>query len=70
MAAWAWAHSSSPVKGSICEACITGGGKVLACGNGGTCVPQLGTTQTLDTLGDRMMYRFAIRHFADHDRAV
>jgi hypothetical protein len=41
-----------------------------ACGNGGQCVPQAGTTQTLDTLGDRMMYRFAIRHFADHDRAV
>ena len=44
--------------------------QTLACGNGGTCVPQLGTTQTLDTLGDRLMYRFAIRHFADHDRAV
>ena len=42
----------------------------LACGNGGTCVPQLGTTQTLDSLGDRLMYRFAIRHFSDHDRAV
>lgn len=42
----------------------------LACGNGGQCVPQTGTTQTLDTLGDRMMYRFAVRHFADHDRAV
>jgi hypothetical protein len=42
----------------------------LACGNGGQCVPQSGTTQTLDTLGDRMMYRFAIRHFSDHDRAV
>ena len=42
----------------------------LACGNGGQCVPQQGTTQTLDTLGDRMMYRFAIRHFSDHDRAV
>ena len=42
----------------------------LACGNGGQCVPQSGTTQTLDTLGDRMMYRFAVRHFADHDRAV
>ena len=42
----------------------------FACGNGGTCVPQSGTTQTLDTLGDRLMYRFAIRHFADHDRAV
>jgi hypothetical protein len=43
----------------------------LTCsGSGGTCVPQSGTSQTLDTLGDRMMYRFAIRHFADHDRAV
>ena len=35
-----------------------------------SCVPQPGTTQTLDVLGDRLMYRFAIRHFADHDRAV
>ncbi|MGB9199560.1 MAG: choice-of-anchor D domain-containing protein [Terriglobales bacterium] len=43
----------------------------LSCGVGfGTCVVQPGTTQELDTLGDRMMYRFAIRHFADHDRAV
>jgi hypothetical protein len=42
----------------------------LACGNGGTCVPQSGTPQTLDTLGDRLMYRFPVRHFADHDRAV
>jgi len=39
----------------------------VACGS---CVPQLGTSQKLDTLGDRPMYRFAIRHFADHDRAV
>jgi Abnormal spindle-like microcephaly-assoc'd, ASPM-SPD-2-Hydin len=42
----------------------------LACGTGGTCVPQAGTSQTLDTLGDRLMYRFAVRHFSDHDRAV
>lgn len=43
----------------------------LSCGSGfATCVPQPGTTQQLDTLGDRMMYRFAIRHFSDHDRAV
>jgi len=43
----------------------------LSCGSGfGTCVPQPGTTQRLDTLGDRLMYRFAIRHFPDHDRAV
>jgi hypothetical protein len=39
----------------------------LSCG---TCVPQPGTSQQLDTLGDRLMYRFAIRHFSDHDRAV
>jgi hypothetical protein len=39
----------------------------LACGG---CVPQPGTSQQLDTLGDRLMYRFAIRHFSDHDRAV
>jgi len=39
----------------------------LACSD---CVPQSGTSQTLDTLGDRMMYRFAIRRFPDHDRAV
>ena len=42
----------------------------MACTNGGQCIPQGGTTQTLDSLGDRLMYRFAIRHFADHDRAV
>jgi hypothetical protein len=42
----------------------------LACGNAGDCIPQEGTTQDLDSLGDRMMYRFAIRHFSDHDRAV
>jgi len=42
----------------------------LACGNGGTCVPQKGTTQLLDTLGDRLMYRMGYRKFADHERLV
>ena len=44
--------------------------QTMACTNGGQCIPQAGVTQTLDSLGDRLMYRFAIRHFADHDRAV
>ena len=36
---------------------------VRACNNGnGTCIPQPGTTTLLDTLGDRMMYRFAYRN--------
>jgi hypothetical protein len=30
--------------------------------NGGTCVPQSGTRQKLDSLGDRLMYRFAYRN--------
>lgn len=34
-----------------------------------SCVPEVGGT-ALDALGDLQMYRFAVRHFADHDRAV
>jgi uncharacterized membrane protein len=34
-----------------------------ACG-GGTCIPQEGTKQQLDSLGDRLMYRFAYRNFS------
>lgn len=30
------------------------------------CVPQPGTTQTLESLGDRMMYRLVYRNFGDH----
>jgi hypothetical protein len=33
-----------------------------ACG-GGTCIPQSGTTQQLDSLADRLMYRLAYRNF-------
>ena len=40
-----------------------------ACG-GGTCVPQAGTTQKLDTLADRLMYRLAYRNFGDHESLV
>ena len=40
-----------------------------ACG-GGTCVPQLGTTQKLDSLADRLMYRLAYRNFGDHESLV
>ncbi len=34
-------------------------------GTGGVCVPQPGTTNQLDTLGDRVMYRLAYRRFGD-----
>ena len=40
-----------------------------ACG-GGTCIPQAGTSQLLDSLGDRPMYRLAYRNFGNHDALV
>jgi hypothetical protein len=40
-----------------------------ACG-GGSCIPQGGTGQRLDSLGDRLMYRFAYRNFGDHEALV
>jgi Abnormal spindle-like microcephaly-assoc'd, ASPM-SPD-2-Hydin len=39
------------------------------CG-GGTCVVQPGTTQRLDSLADRLMYRLAYRNFADGHEAL
>ena len=37
---------------------------------GGTCIPQLGTNQKLDSLADRLMYRLAYRNFGDHEALV
>src|SRR5205823_7014717 len=41
-----------------------------ACTGGGTCIPQSGTTQKLDSLADRLMYRLAYRNFGDHESLV
>jgi hypothetical protein len=41
-----------------------------ACGTSGTCVPQAGTTQQLDSLSDRLMFRLAYRNFGDHQSLV
>src|SRR5262249_24058890 len=38
--------------------------------NGGTCIPQTGTSQQLDSLADRVMYRLAYRNFGDHEALV
>ncbi len=38
--------------------------------SGGTCVPQPGTTNTLDSLADRLMYRLAYRNFGNHESLV
>ena len=41
-----------------------------ACSGGGTCIPQSGTAQKLDSLADRLMYRLAYRNFGDHESLV
>ena len=40
-----------------------------ACG-GGTCIPQPGTTQRLDSLADRLMFRLAYRNFGSYESLV
>lgn len=40
-----------------------------ACG-GGACIPQPGTHNQLDSLGDRLMYRLAYRNFGTHESLV
>jgi hypothetical protein len=40
-----------------------------ACG-GGVCIPQPGTTQRLDSLADRLMYRLSYRNIAGSERLV
>ena len=40
-----------------------------ACG-GGACIPQPGTTQRLDSLADRLMYRLSYRNFGTHEAMV
>ena len=40
-----------------------------ACG-GGACIPQEGTSQTLDSLADRLMYSYEYRNFGDHEAWV
>jgi len=39
------------------------------CG-GGTCIPQPGTSNTVDSLADRLMYRLAYRNFGTHESLV
>jgi len=41
-----------------------------ACAATGTCIPQAGTTQQLDSLGDRLMFRLAYRNFGSHESLV
>ena len=39
----------------------------LLCATTRSCVPQLGTTNRVDGIGDRLMFRLAYRNFGDHE---
>ncbi len=40
------------------------------CGNARNCLPQPGTTTTIDAMSDRLMYRLQYRNFGDHESLV
>jgi hypothetical protein len=42
----------------------------LLCATTRNCVPQAGTTQKVDGIGDRLMFRLAYRNFGDHESLV
>jgi hypothetical protein len=42
----------------------------FACETTQDCIPQPGTTERLDALGERLMYRLVYRRFADHESLV
>jgi Bacterial Ig-like domain (group 3) len=46
------------------------GAFTFACPTTPDCIPQPGTTQKLDALGDRLMYRLAYRNLGDHESLV
>jgi hypothetical protein len=43
---------------------------VNTCGTSSNCAPQSGTTQLVDGLGGRLMFRLAYRHFADGHESI
>ena len=52
-------------------ATITVANYAPACAGGSVaCIPQAGTSQPLDSLADRLMYRLAYRNFGDHEALV
>jgi hypothetical protein len=61
---------SPPVATFTGPTTISVPGFTVACRNGGACIPQAGTSEQLDSLSDRLMYRLAYRNFGDHEALV
>ncbi len=63
---WKFSYNLAAGTGTLSGPATVGGVAAFtrAC-SGGTCIPQPGTTQQLDSLADRLMYRLSYRKFAD-----
>ena len=68
---WRFSVNWAAGSGSLTGPTAVGGVAAFsrACG-GGTCIPQPGTTNRLDSLADRLMYRLSYRKFGDHEAMV
>ena len=62
-----WGAGTGTLTGPITVAGVAAFSR--ACG-GGTCIPQPGTTQQLDSLADRLMYRLSYRNFGAYESMV
>jgi hypothetical protein len=62
-----WAAGTGTLTGPTAIAGVAAFSR--ACG-GGVCIPQPGTSQQLDSLGDRLMYRLSYRNLSGSERLV
>ncbi len=62
-----WAAGTGTLTGPTAIAGVAAFSR--ACG-GGVCIPQPGTTNKLDSLGDRLMYRLSYRNLSGSERLV
>lgn len=59
-----WTAGTGTLTGPIT---VSGAAAFSRACSGGTCIPQPGTTQLLDSLADRLMYRLSYRNLPDHE---
>jgi Bacterial Ig-like domain (group 2) len=64
------ADFAAPANSTFAHTNISAPAFAAACSGGGTCIPQSGTSQKLDSLADRLMHRLAYRNFGDHESLV
>jgi len=62
--------ANSTLTGPKIVSGVAGFSTPCASGDPGNCIPQPGTTQNLDSLSDRLMYRLAYRNLGDHESIV